>query len=167
MSLTTLCMIAGSCVLTRPPYSSSSSSSYISTKPVYSTSSVTWLMLRPVRSDMEMAKKWHKWRLIEIWNYVSNWYCWRPRHDSNVRPSVPQTVLAGIQGETATNKDYNINIIKALYCCHISPNMACFCKLMAQNWHKILPHTDHKNGVTRGIYLEGIWLWRIGGGGVI
>jgi hypothetical protein len=25
--------------------------------------------------------------------------------------------------------------------------MACFCKLMAQNWHKNLPHSDHKNGV--------------------
>ena len=24
----------------------------------------------------------------------------------------------------------------ALNCCHISPNMACFCKLMVQNWHK-------------------------------
>jgi len=24
----------------------------------------------------------------------------------------------------------------ALHYCHISPNMACFCKLMAQNWHK-------------------------------
>jgi hypothetical protein len=28
----------------------------------------------------------------------------------------------------------------ALHYCHISPNMACFCKLMAQN--------GHKNGVT-------------------
>ena len=26
----------------------------------------------------------------------------------------------------------------ALHYCHISPNMACFCKLMAQNWHKKL-----------------------------
>jgi len=41
----------------------------------------------------------------------------------------------GKQGETATNKDNNINIIKALHYCYISPNMACFCKLMAQNWH--------------------------------
>ena len=24
----------------------------------------------------------------------------------------------------------------AIHYCHISPNMACFCKLMAQNWHK-------------------------------
>ena len=92
-----------------PPHSSSSGSSCISTKPVYSTSSVTWLMLRPVRSDMEMAKKWHKWRLIEIWNYVSNWYCWRTRHDSNVWPSVPQTLIVGIQGQTATNKGNNIS----------------------------------------------------------
>ena len=27
----------------------------------------------------------------------------------------------------------------ALHYCHISPNMACFCKLLAQNWHKNLP----------------------------
>ena len=39
----------------------------------------------------------------------------------------------GKQGQAATNKDNNINIIKALYYCHISLNMACFCKLMAQN----------------------------------
>ena len=44
----------------------------------------------------------------------------------------------GKQGETATNKDNNINIIKALHYCRISLNMACFCKLMAQNWHKKL-----------------------------
>ena len=25
-----------------------------------------------------------------------------------------------------------------LHYCHMSPNMACFCKLMAQNWHKKL-----------------------------
>jgi len=46
----------------------------------------------------------------------------------------------GKQGETATNKDNNINVIKALCYFHISPNMACFCKLMAQNWHKKHPH---------------------------
>ena len=31
----------------------------------------------------------------------------------------------------------------------IPSNMAGYCKLMAQNWHKNLPHTDHKNGVTK------------------
>ena len=44
----------------------------------------------------------------------------------------------GKQGKTATNKDNNINIIKAFHYCYISPNMACFCVLMAQNWHKKL-----------------------------
>ena len=60
---------------------------------------------------------------------------WRTRQESNLRPSVPQTVLVGIQGKTATNKGNNINNMMALHCCHMSPNMACFCKLMAQNWH--------------------------------
>ena len=54
----------------------------------------------------------------------------------------------GKQGETATNKDNNINIIKGLIYSGIPSNMAEYCKLMAQNWHKNLPHTDHKNGVT-------------------
>jgi len=54
----------------------------------------------------------------------------------------------GKQGETATNKDNNISKFIDLNYCHIFPNMACFCKLMAQNWHKNLPHTDHKNDVT-------------------
>jgi hypothetical protein len=39
-------------------------------------------------------------------------------------------------------------MIKGLIYSGIPSNMACFCKLMAQNWHKNLPHTDHKNGVT-------------------
>ncbi len=60
----------------------------------------------------------------------------RTRHDSNVRPSVPQTLIVGIQGQTATNKDNNISKMITLHYCYISPNMACFCKLMAQNWHK-------------------------------
>jgi len=47
----------------------------------------------------------------------------------------------GKQGKTATNKDNNISKMIALHYCHISPNMARFCKLMAQNWHKkVLPH---------------------------
>jgi hypothetical protein len=45
-------------------------------------------------------------------------------------------VPAGIQGQFATNKDNNISKIIDLHYCHISPNIACFCKLMAQNWHK-------------------------------
>ena len=40
----------------------------------------------------------------------------------------------GKQGKTTTNKDNNISNIIALYCCHISPNMACFCELMAQKF---------------------------------
>ena len=42
----------------------------------------------------------------------------------------------GKQGETATNKDNNINIIKGLIYSGIPSNMAGYCKLMAQNWHK-------------------------------
>ena len=42
----------------------------------------------------------------------------------------------GKQGQTATNKDNNISKMIALHYCHISPNVACFFKLMAQNWHK-------------------------------
>ena len=42
----------------------------------------------------------------------------------------------GKQGQTATNKDNNITKMIALHYCHISLNIACFCKLMAQNWHK-------------------------------
>ena len=41
------------------------------------------------------------------------------------------------QGKIATNKDHNISKIIALHYCHISTDIACFCKLMAQNWHKI------------------------------
>ena len=42
----------------------------------------------------------------------------------------------GKQGETATNKDNNINIIKGLIYSGIPSNMTGYCKLMAQNWHK-------------------------------
>jgi len=42
----------------------------------------------------------------------------------------------GKQGYTATNKDNNISMMSFTKYCRFSPNMACFCKLMAQNWHK-------------------------------
>jgi len=42
----------------------------------------------------------------------------------------------GKQGEIATNKDNNINIIKGLIYSGIPSNMAGYCKLMAQKWHK-------------------------------
>ena len=58
------------------------------------------------------------------------WSGWR---DSNSQHSDSKSFRVGKQGKTATNKDNNINIIKALHYCHISPNVACFCKLMAQN----------------------------------
>ena len=64
---------------------------------------------------------------------------WRTREDSNLWPPEPQSDAIGKQGYTATNKDNNISKIIALHYCHISPNMACFCKLMAQNWHKNFP----------------------------
>jgi len=54
----------------------------------------------------------------------------------------------GKQGKSATNKVNIINMIKGLIYLAIPSNMTGFCKLMAQNWHKNLPHTDHKNGVT-------------------
>ena len=44
----------------------------------------------------------------------------------------------GKQGKTATNKVNIINMIKELIYLGIPSNMACFCKLMAQNWHKKL-----------------------------
>jgi len=48
----------------------------------------------------------------------------------------------GKQGKTATNKDNNISKFIELNCCHISSNMAYFCKLMAQNWHKSFPSCE-------------------------
>ena len=44
----------------------------------------------------------------------------------------------GKWGQTAKNKDNNISKMSVTNYCRFSPNMACFCKLMAQNWHKIL-----------------------------
>jgi len=87
-----------------------------------------------------MEKKWHNLVIFKMKKVVIRWKGWRTRHDSNVRPSVPQTVLVGIQGQSAPIKDNNISTLIALYYCHISPNMACFCKLMAQKWHKKHPH---------------------------
>ena len=55
-----------------------------------------------------MAQKWRKLRFLKYENCVIHWKGWRTRHDSNVRPSVPQTVLAGIQGQSVTNKNNNI-----------------------------------------------------------
>jgi len=52
------------------------------------------------------------------------------------------------QGKTATNKDNNISKMIALDYYHISPNMACFCKLMAQNWHKIFALVRACSGFT-------------------
>ena len=68
---------------------------------------------------------------------------WRGRKDSNPQPSDPKSFRVGIQGQPAINKDNNISMMIALDCCHISSNMACFCKLMAQNWHKNLPLAGH------------------------
>ena len=45
----------------------------------------------------------------------------------------------GEQGETATNKDNNISKIIDLDCCHMSPNIVCFCKLMAKIGTKVFP----------------------------
>ena len=64
-----------------------------------------------------------------------NWYSIRSSLASALK-----SFRVGKQGKTTTNKDNNISKMIALNYCHISPNMACFCKLMAQN--------GHKNGVT-------------------
>ena len=50
----------------------------------------------------------------------------------------------GKQGKTATNKVNIINMIKELIFFGIPSNMACFCKLMAQNFTR----ADHKKDVT-------------------
>ena len=39
---------------------------------------------------------------------------------------------------------------------HISPKMACFCKLMAQNWHKNLPLAGLISGVTFIHWISGL-----------
>ena len=67
---------------------------------------------------------------------VIRWYRWRTRQDLNLLPTDYKSDVVGKQGETATNKDNNINKMIVLHYCHISQNVACFCKLMAQNWHK-------------------------------
>ena len=69
-------------------------------------------------------------------SYHVRWKEWRTRHDSNVRPSVPQTELAGLQVQIAENKFNNINKLTDIHFCHTSTKMTSFCKLMAQNWHK-------------------------------
>ena len=73
MRLTTLCIDGGACVLPPTPQSSC-----ISIKPVYRTSSATWLRLVPVRSEMAArvrsrsgAQNWHKlviWRELDLRN---------------------------------------------------------------------------------------------------
>ena len=40
------------------------------------------------------------------------------------------------QGQTSKNKDNNFSNMCTNKYCRFSPNMACFCKLKAQNWHK-------------------------------
>ena len=68
--------------------------------------------------------------------YVICCYSWCGRRDSNSQHSDSKSFRAGKLGNTATNKDNNINKMMALYYCYMSPNVACICKLMAQNWHK-------------------------------
>ena len=54
----------------------------------------------------------------------------------------------GKQGKTLTNKVNIINMIKGLIYSGIPSNMTGYCKLMAQNWHKIFPRTGLITGVT-------------------
>jgi len=63
-------------------------------------------------------------KIFKYENSVIRWKGWRTRHDSNVRPSVSQTLIVGIQGQAITNKDNNISKIIDFNYCHISPNMA-------------------------------------------
>ena len=51
------------------------------------------------------------------------------------------------QGETATDKVNIINMIKELIYLGIPSNMACFCKPMAQNWHKFFPSLNQPNNI--------------------
>ena len=71
-------------------------------------------------------------------------------HPAGVEPATLSTAncARGIQGYTATNKDNNISKLIDIHYCNISPNVACFCKLMAQNWHKNLPLAVLISGVT-------------------
>ena len=61
---------------------------------------------------------------------------WRGRKDSNPQPSDPKSLALGKRGKSTANKNNNIIKITAHNYFQISPIMACFCKLMAQNWHK-------------------------------
>ena len=98
-----------------------------------------------------MAQKWHNYEnIIKSKFYKPLLLLAHPARFERATLSTAKTVLAGIQGQTATNKDNNISKITALNYCRISPNMAWFCKLMAQNWHKnsALVH------VCRGFFLR-------------
>ena len=90
------------------------------------------------------------------YNCVICCYIWCGRRDSNSQHSDSKSLRVGKQGQTATNKVNIINMIKGLIYLGIPSNMACFCKSMAQNWHKNLPHTDHKNGITELHLISGL-----------
>ena len=57
-----------------------------------------------------------------------------------------QSYVVGKQGETATNKDNNISRMMVLNYCNMSPNMACFCKLMAQKFSHARACSDFSCG---------------------
>jgi hypothetical protein len=76
---------------------------------------------------------------IDLGNDVIRCYSWCGRRDSNSQHSDSKSFRVGIQGHPATNKDNKINMIKGLIYSGVPSNMACFCKLMAQNWHKSFP----------------------------
>ena len=67
------------------------------------------------------------------------WYQWRTSRDTNPEPTDQKTDVLGKQGQTATNMDNKINMIKGKIYQGIFRNMAGFCKLVAQNWHKNSP----------------------------
>ena len=84
---------------------------------------------------------------------------WCGQRDLNSQHSDSKSFRVGKQGKTATNKDNNISKMIALHYCHISSNMACFCKLMAQNWFKNLPLVGHiwRNvAIVKSYYLTDI-----------
>jgi len=58
--------MGGAGALPPTPLYSSSGNSCNSTKPAYSTSSVTWLTLWPVHSEIEMAQKWQNYQNYKI-----------------------------------------------------------------------------------------------------
>ena len=99
-----------------------------------------WVVIAVDSFSSIFKTKWHKsgtfLRLRKRQFSVIRWYSWRTSRDSNPEPTDQKTDVLGKQGQTATNKDNKINMIKGITYSGIFRNMVGFCKLVAQNWHK-------------------------------